>query len=91
MHKDENGIVSKMQEEDNAEGNTASTGWNQSGGQGTGQMYGGFGFNGNQSGYPGMEWNQANGFNPMMQMQMQNNMPNGEWGGFPNMMGSFAQ
>jgi hypothetical protein len=55
---------------------------NQSGGQMPGQ----FGFGANQGAFPGMNWAQMNAFNPMMQMQMQNGMANGNWG-FPNMMG----
>lgn len=57
--------------------------WNAANGQGQDQMFGGgFGFNGAQAGFPGMDWNNPE-FAQMMQMQMQN----GTWGGFPNMMG----
>jgi len=60
--------------------------WN--GGEGQGAMYGGgFSFDGTQAGFSGMDWTGANGFNPMMQMQMQNNMQGGNWNGYPNMMG----
>jgi hypothetical protein len=45
-----------------------------------------FGYGGNQA---GMGWPQPGVFNPMMQMQMQNNMGNGNWG-YQNMMGSSA-
>jgi hypothetical protein len=89
--KEEITHVSNAQEEKDAENQNTSAGWNANGGQENGMMYGAYGFNGNQNGYPGMDWNQANGFNAMMQMQMQNNMSNGEWGGFPNMMGSFVE
>jgi zinc finger CCCH domain-containing protein 13 len=61
-------------------------GWNN---QNIGGQIGGFGFNGNQGAFSGMDWSQAAGFNPMMQMQMQSNMMNGNWN-FHNMMGSFA-
>jgi hypothetical protein len=54
--------------------------------QNGGQMPGQFGYGGNQGAFSGMNWAQMNGFNPMMQMQMQNNVANGNWG-FPNMMG----
>jgi hypothetical protein len=91
QQKEEITDVSNAQEEKDADVQNTSAGWNANDGQGNGLMYGAYGFNGNQNGYPGMDWNQANGFNPMMQMQMQSNMSNGEWGGFPNMMGSFVE
>jgi hypothetical protein len=52
-----------------------------------GPMFGGYGFNGNQNGFSGMDWSQSGGFNPAMQMQMQTNIMNGNWG-IQNMMGS---
>jgi zinc finger CCCH domain-containing protein 13 len=61
-------------------------GWND---QNVGDSFSGYGFNGNQGTFSGMDWSQAIGFNPMMQMQMQSNMMNGNWN-FQNMMGSFA-
>lgn len=50
------------------------------------QMAPQFGFGGNPAAFSGMNWNQMNAFNPMMQMQMQNSMASGNWG-YPNMMG----
>jgi hypothetical protein len=50
-----------------------------------GQMFP-YGYGANQNGFA-MGWSQPGVFNPMMQMQMQNNM-GGNWG-YQNMMGSF--
>jgi hypothetical protein len=63
------------------------TNGNQSGGWGNGQMFP-YGYGANRNGFAGMGWSQPGVFNPMMQMQMQNNMANGNWG-YQNMMGSF--
>ncbi|KAI9712034.1 MAG: hypothetical protein M1820_001743 [Bogoriella megaspora] len=46
----------------------------------------GFGFSNNQQGFSGMDWSNLGNMNPMMQMQMQNAMQNGNWSGFPNLM-----
>jgi hypothetical protein len=67
-----------------ANGNqTPAGGWGMNG-----QMFP-YGYGANQNGFAGMGWSQPGVFNPMMQMQMQNNMANGAWG-YQNMMGSFA-
>ncbi|KAL9085460.1 MAG: hypothetical protein Q9165_007610 [Trypethelium subeluteriae] len=42
---------------------------------------------GSSQGFSGMDWSNGSNFNAMMQMQMQNAMQNGNWNGFPNMMG----
>jgi hypothetical protein len=80
--------------EDNSNGDIGQTNGNQNvaagwamNEQANGQMFP-FGFGGNQNGFTGMGWSQPGVFNPMMQMQMQNNMGNGNWG-YQNMMGSF--
>ncbi|KAK5164723.1 hypothetical protein LTR04_001670 [Oleoguttula sp. CCFEE 6159] len=68
-------------------GNQVQSGaWSNNGGQGQDQMFAnGFGFDGSQQGFAGMDWSAAGGYNPMMQMQ--NGVPNAQWAGFPNMMG----
>jgi len=70
----------------NGNQNTAE-GWGMNG-QASGQTFP-YGYGGNQNGYAGMGWSQPGVFNPMMQMQMQNNMGNGNWG-YQNMMGSLT-
>ncbi|KAJ9639431.1 hypothetical protein H2199_006464 [Coniosporium tulheliwenetii] len=61
--------------------------WAMNGGQGQQQMYGeGYGFDSSQAGYGDMGWNNASGFNPMMQMPMQNGT-GGSWNNFSGMMG----
>ena len=79
LQNDENADVSKAQDEDNAEGQATSAGWNPNDGQSTGSRSDVWSvwFQRKSKWLSGMEWNQSNGFNPMMQMQMQNNMPNG--------------
>ena len=52
----------------------------------------GFGLDGNQQNFSGMDWSNAGNFNMMqMQMQMQNAMQSGNWNGFPNMMGKRSE
>lgn len=69
------------------DGQNIHAAWNGVQGQ-TGMFGGGFAFDGTQAGFSGMDWTGANGFNPMMQMQMQNNIQSGNWNGYPNMMGA---
>lgn len=54
-------------------------------GQDTNEDQNAAGFDGSNGNFQNMDWNNANGFNPMM------NMPNMQagWGGFNNMMGMF--
>jgi zinc finger CCCH domain-containing protein 13 len=88
----EGDIKNRSEEAPNDNGDTSQNsniGWNN---QTSGPMFGGY-FNGNQNGLSGMDWSQAGGLNPMMQMQMQmqpNMMMNGNWG-FQNMMGSSSR
>ena len=62
--------------------------WALNGSQGQQQMYGdGYGFDPSQAGYGDMSWNNASGFNPMIQMSMQNGT-GGAWNNFSGMMGT---
>lgn len=62
--------------------------WAMNGGQGQQQMYGeGYGFDPSQAGYGDMSWNNVSGFNPMMQVPMQNGT-GGSWNNFSGMMGT---
>ncbi len=58
------------------------------GDQGQQQMYGeGYGFDPSQAGYGDVSWNNVSGFNPMMQVPMQNGT-GGSWNNFSGMMGT---
>ncbi|KAI9762236.1 MAG: hypothetical protein M4579_000559 [Chaenotheca gracillima] len=72
--------------------NNQGNGWNGSFTQDQMQMFNGgrFPMNNNNM-VNGMSWNEQNGFDPMMMQAMQNGMPNGQWGSFPNMMDMSGQ
>jgi hypothetical protein len=86
--KETNGEGDGKQEKPNEDVGPANGNQTTAGGWGmNGQMFP-YGYGANQNGFAGMGWSQPGVFNPMMQMQMQNNMGNGNWG-YQNMMGSF--